>query len=164
MRSSSIAVATACALGLAGCVTSVNDDDLHSRLLTLDTHLDTPIHFKRTGWSFGDRHAYPTDLAQLDLPRMADGNLDGGFFVIFTDQGPLTAEGYAAARAFALKRSGEIDTAISGFPDRILPARKAADAVRINAQGKLIAFKSIENSYPLGEDLALLGTFHGAGR
>ena len=49
---------------------------------------------------------------------MADGNLDGGFFVIFTDQGPLTPEGYAAAREFALKRSGEIDTTIARFSDR----------------------------------------------
>ena len=38
-----------------------------------------------------------TDLSQLDIPRMKDGNLDGGFFVIYTAQGPLTAEGYQNA-------------------------------------------------------------------
>lgn len=155
--------AASCALGLAGCTTAPPIKDLHSRVLTLDTHLDTPIHFRRSGWSFGDRHDHATDLAQLDLPRMADGNLDGGFFVIFTDQGPLTPEGFAAARAFALKRSGEIDTTIARFPDRILPARQAGDAGRIAEQHKLIAFKSIENSYPLGEDLDLLRKFHGKG-
>ena len=163
MRSYLAGFSTACALSLAGCTTTADTKDLHARLLTLDTHLDTPVHFKRAGWSFGDRHDHATDLAQLDLPRMADGNLDGGFFVIFTDQGPLTPEGYAAARQFAVRRSGEIDTTIARFSDRILPAHHAVDAGRIDAQGKLIAFKSIENSYPLGEDLDLLGEFHRQG-
>ena len=163
MRAYLARFATVCALGLAGCMTTAPAKDLHSRLLTLDTHLDTPIHFSRSGWSFGDRHDHATDLAQLDLPRMADGNLDGGFFVIFTDQGPLTSAGYAAARQFALKRSAEIDTTIELFADRITPARHAADAGRIDARGKLIAFKSIENSYPLGEDLDLLREFHRQG-
>lgn len=158
-----VGFATVCAAGLAGCMTTAPAKDLHSRLLTLDTHLDTPIHFGRSGWSFGDRHDHANDLAQLDLPRMADGNLDGGFFVIFTDQGPLTSAGYAAARQFALKRSGEIDTTIGRFSDRITPARDSADAARINDRGKLIAFKSIENSYPLGEDLDLLREFQRQG-
>ena len=137
--------------------------DLHGRLRTLDTHLDTPLHFTREGWSFGDRHDLATDLSQLDLPRMADGNLDGGFFVIYTGQGPLTAAGYAAARAFGLRRSDEIDRTIARFPNRIVPARTAADARRAIAAGKLIAFKSMENSYPLGEDLSLLAEFHRRG-
>ena len=95
---------------------------------------------------------------------MADhGNLDGGFFVIFTNQGPLTVEGYAAARDFALKRSDEIDATITRLSDRIGPALTPADARRLDAVGKLIAFKSIENSYPLGEDLSLLGEFYRRG-
>ena len=163
MRTYLAGIALACGLGLAGCTTTGPPNDLHARLLTLDTHLDTPIHFRRAGWSFGDRHDHATDLAQLDLPRMADGNLDGGFFVIFTDQGPLTPDGYAAAREFALRRSGEIDTTIARFSDRILPAREAAGASRVAVKGKLVAFKSIENSYPLGENLDLLGEFHRQG-
>lgn len=137
--------------------------DLHSRLLTLDTHLDTPVHFSRPGWSFGDRHDLAHDVVQLDIPRMADGNLDGGFFAIFTKQGPLTPEGYAAARDFAFKRSDEIDAMVARFADRIGPARTPADARRLAAQGKLVAFKSIENSYPLGEDLTLLAEFYRRG-
>ena len=150
---------------LSSCATTpTSRGDLHASLLTLDTHLDTPVHFARAGWSFGERHDYANDLAQLDLPRMADhGNLDGGFFVIFTDQGPLTLESYAAAREFALKRSDEIDATITRFSDRIGPALTPADARRLDAVGKLIAFKSIENSYPLGEDLSLLGEFYRRG-
>lgn len=133
--------------------------DLHGRLLTLDMHLDTPALFDRPGWDFGAAHDPAADLAQVDLPRMEAGALDGGFFVIYTDPGPLTAEGYAAALAFARQRSDAIDRVIARHPARILPARTAADAERIARGGKLIAFKSIENSYPLGEDLALLAEF-----
>jgi len=136
---------------------------LHSRMLVLDTHLDTPLHFDRQGWNFADRHALATDLSQLDLPRMKDGNLDGGFFAIYTDQGPLTAEGYAAALAHARKRSDAIDRMIADNGSVIGAARSAEDARRLDKEGKLIAFKSIENSYPLGEDLSLLSEFYDKG-
>jgi membrane dipeptidase len=137
--------------------------EVHKGLLVLDTHLDTAINFDRPGWSFGDRHTPENDLVQLDLPRMADGNLDGGFFSIYTAQGPLTPAGYADALAFARKRSDTIDRVISENAAAISPALTAGDAERLAAGGKLIAFKSIENSYPLGEDLGLLQEFYDRG-
>lgn len=136
---------------------------IHKGLLVLDTHLDTPINFERPGWDFGDRHTLANDLVQLDLPRMADGNLDGGFFAIYTASGPLTAKGYADALAFARHRSDVIDREIAEHPDMIAPARTADDAERLAKEGKLIAFKSMENSYPLGEDLSLLEDFYNRG-
>jgi len=136
---------------------------LHSRLLTLDTHLDTPMHFERAAWNFADRHDLATDLSQLDIPRMKDGNLDGGFFAIYTEQGPLTAEGYAAALAHARKRSDEIDRMIADNAGVIGAARTADDAQRLDREGKLVAFKSMENSYPLGLDLSLLKEFYERG-
>jgi len=156
------------ATALAACSTGEDkpkaaEAPLHSRMLVLDTHLDTPLHFERAGWSFADRHALADDMAQLDIPRMKDGNLDGGFFAIYTDQGPLTAKGYADALAFARKRSDLIDKTIAANSAAIAPALTAADAVRLNKEGKLIAFKSMENSYPLGEDLSLLKEFYDKG-
>lgn len=135
----------------------------HADMLVLDTHLDTPLHFEREEWSFADRHELAADLVQLDIPRMKDGALDGGFFVIYTEQGPLTPDGYADALAFARERSDLIDRVIAENSEAIAPALTAEDARRLNAEGKLIAFKSIENSYPLGEDLSLLREFHEQG-
>ena len=48
---------------LAGCATtpppSTRDAaSLHKRLLSLDTHLDVPIHFGRPGWDFGARQSF----------------------------------------------------------------------------------------------------------
>jgi membrane dipeptidase len=136
---------------------------LHQRLLTLDTHLDTPVYFSRPDWSFGDRHRYEDDLAQVDLGRMDEGDLDGGFFVIYTSQGPLSAEGYAAAREFAFKRADEIHTTLAKFADRIEIATGSGDAARLDRAGKRFGYISIENSYPLGEDLSLLGEFYRRG-
>ena len=163
-----LAASTLATTTLAGCAAQGDRPQeaaapLHSRMLVLDTHLDTPIHFARQGWSFGDRHTHADDLVQLDIPRMKDGDLDGGFFVIYTEQGAVTAKGYADALTFARKRSDLIDATIIKHADIISPARTVADAQRLSREGKLIAFKAIENSYPLGEDLSLLREFYDKG-
>jgi membrane dipeptidase len=136
---------------------------IHEQLLVLDTHLDTPAVLERAGWDFGDHHHYAWDLSQVDLPRMQAGGLDGGFFVIYTPQGPLTPEGFAAARASALGRAAAIQRMVAAYPDDMGLATTAADAERLAAGGKRIVFQSIENSYPLGSDLSMLHSFHALG-
>lgn len=136
---------------------------LHDGFLTLDTHLDTPEHFARQGWSMLDRHVVTEDGTQVDLPRMKAGGLDGGFFVIYTDQGALTAEGYRKARDFALNRATEIREMVAAHPDQFELAYTAEDAARINKAGKIFVFQSIENSWPMGEDLSLMETFYKTG-
>ncbi|QIG82032.1 membrane dipeptidase [Sphingosinithalassobacter tenebrarum] len=165
--------ATFAALLLAGCATTpsktsadVSRDQaraVHDRLLVLDTHLDTPMHFQRPGWDFGAPHDPATDLVQVDMVRMEAGDLDGGFFVIYTDQGPLTGQGYADALAFARARSDLIDSTLAKYPERIVPVTTAEEARAAAAQDKLIAFKSIENSYPLGLDLSHMKEFYDRG-
>ena len=136
---------------------------LHERILTLDTHLDTPVNLGRPGWSFAERHRFDDSITQLDLPRMKQGGLDGGFFVIYTEQGPLTAEGYAAAKAHAWRRAAWIRAMVRENRQQMELAFTPADARRIARTGKRIVFQSIENSYPLGETVATLKDFHEAG-
>ena len=81
--------------GPANTATAHDPASVHARVLTLDTHLDTPVHFERAGWNFGEQHSFATDLSHVDIPRMRQGGLDGGFFVLYTPQGPLTDAGYA---------------------------------------------------------------------
>jgi len=142
---------------------SKKDWALHEKVLTLDTHLDTPEHFARKGWSMLDRHAVTQDGTQVDLPRMDAGGLDGGFFVIYTGQGALTAEGHRGARDFALERATEIREMVAAHPDKFELAYTADDAERINKAGKKFVFQSIENSWPMGEDLTLMQTFYATG-
>ena len=135
----------------------------HERMVVLDTHLDIPARWDDGTWDFGVRHRYDWDLTQVDLPRMEEGGLDGGFFVIYTGQGELTPEGYRQGRDAALVRAVAIRRVIGENHDRIGLALDAGDAERLLAEGKRVAFISMENSWPLGEDLSLLTTFHRLG-
>lgn len=139
------------------------DRQLHERILTLDSHLDTPVLFERPGWNFNEWHNVDFDNSQVDIPRMEQGGLDGGVFVIYTAQGPTTPEGYAAARDAALMRAIAIQRVVAANPDKLALATTAADAERLHREGKRIVYQSIENSYPLGTDLTLLGLFHQLG-
>jgi membrane dipeptidase len=135
----------------------------HEAMLVLDTHLDTPAMLEKPGWEFGDHHHYDWDRSQVDLPRMEAGGLDGGFFVIYTPQGPVTPEGYASARDHALGRAAAIQRMVAAHPDKLGFATTAADAARLSAAGKRIVYQSIENSYPLGSDLSMLDSFYKLG-
>lgn len=154
-------------LATAGCTTMpstpLDAEAVHRELLVLDTHLDTPLNFGRPGWDFAEAHTLANDIAQVDLGRMAAGNLDGGFFVVYTEQGELTDAGYRDALAFARRRSDTIDQELARHPGLIRPVTTAAQAEALAAQGLLFGFKSIENSYPLGEDVSLLQEFFDRG-
>ena len=137
---------------------------IHQRLMTLDTHLDTPAFFDTVrGYDITARHNVERDGSQVDYPRMVEGGLDGGFWVIYMPQGPLTAEGYRTIRDTALIRAMSIQKMVAAHPDKFELALTSADAARINAEGKKIVYVSIENSYELGEDLSLLDTFYKLG-
>jgi membrane dipeptidase len=136
---------------------------LQNRLITLDTHMDSPMNFARPGWDIMQAHTYQNDLSQLDYPRMVEGGLDGGFFAVFTPQGPRTPQAFAAARDFAIMRAVEIREMVARHSDHFALALRADDASRIKRAGKRIVFISMENSYPLGKDLTLLKTFYDLG-
>lgn len=136
---------------------------LHQRLLTLDSHLDTPASIDLPGWSIEEGHEVHSDYTQVDLPRMKKGGLDGGFWAIYTPQGPLTVEGFRKARDFALLRGLSIREMVAADPANFQLALEAKDAAPIAAAGKRIVYMSMENAYPLGEDISLLRTFHDMG-
>jgi len=147
------------ATALVGCDTGKSHEDL----LTLDSHLDTPLVLDRKGFDIGRRHDWQTDYAQVDLPRMKEGGLDGGFWVIYTAQGPLTKDAYAKALAHARQRNRVVDDMVQKLGNDFAPATNSADAARIAASGKRVVYKSIENAYPLGTNIDLLDEFYAAG-
>ena len=67
---------------------------IHDRILTLDTHDDINVKY------FTDSLNYTMDTeTQVNLPKMQAGGLDVAWFIVYTGQGDLSAEGYAAAAA-----------------------------------------------------------------
>lgn len=137
---------------------------IHNRILTLDTHLDTPAFFDTVrGYDIMERHDVDRDGTQVDYPRMVEGGLDGGFWVIYMAQGPLTLEGYREIRDTALIRAVSIHKMVAAHPDKFELALTSSDAARIHAAGKKVVYIAMENSYELGEDLSLLDTFYKLG-
>jgi len=137
--------------------------DLHKRLLVLDSHLDTPALFHDATYTFSKRGSWEQDHTQVDLPRMEEGGLDGGFWVIYQPQGPLIADSYAAAFTDAILRQSAIREFAAKYSNDVELAFTAEDAERIGRSGKKVVFQSMENAYPLGENVALLRTFYAGG-
>ncbi len=137
--------------------------ELHQRLMVLDSHLDTPAYFHTAEYDFSRRGNFDEDGTHVDLPRMNEGGLDGGFWVIFTTQGQLDKTSYVAARTIALMRQAAIREFAAKYSEDVELAFTADDAERISAAGKKIVFQSMENAYPLGEDVSLIEAFYAGG-
>jgi membrane dipeptidase len=136
---------------------------VHEAAVVLDTHFDTPANLGRPGWSILDRHDAVRDGSQVDLPRMIEGGVDGGFFAVFTPQGPRGAAGNAAARDHALYRASEIREMVARHSDRFALALTADDPARILAARKRFVFMSMENGSPVAGDLSLMQAFYRLG-
>jgi membrane dipeptidase len=136
---------------------------VHERVLTIDTHVDTPTFLLRNGWDIGVGHHPEDDFSQVDIPRMDQGALDAAFFAVYLDQGPLDRAGYEGAHRRAIMKAVAIREAIAKHSDKLGLALTADDAARIAASGRHAIYMSMENAYPVGRDLALLPAFHALG-
>ena len=136
---------------------------IHRDAIVLDTHFDTPANFHQPGWDMLDRHDYKIDGSQVDLPRMIEGGVDGGFFAIFTPQGARGPEGNAKARDFALVRATEIHEMVAKHGAQFAIATHADDVPAILAAHKRFVFISMENGSPVAGDITLLQAFYALG-
>lgn len=120
---------------------------LHDDILTLDTHIDIPLTYMNEIDPSG-----PTDL-QVDLPKLQKGNLDSGFWIVYTPQGYLNEKAYAAALGIAEIRNNAIHALTKKHSDYFELALKANDVSRIVSNGKHAVLIGMENAFPLGESL-----------
>jgi len=132
---------------------------IHERVITLDTHVDFNVD------NFTPEKNYTMDLStQVTLPKMKEGGLDVAWFIVYTGQGPLTEEGYAAAYENADAKFKAIHRLAEEFaPDQIDIALTSDDVRRIAGEGKLVAMIGVENAYPVGTDLSRIEEFYNRG-
>ncbi|MFQ6109044.1 MAG: dipeptidase [Candidatus Aminicenantales bacterium] len=138
--------------------------EIHERVLTADTHCDTPSLMLRGGFDIGERHE-PGGIrsGQVDLPRMKQGGLDAAFFAVYVRQGERTAEGYREARERASKLLNIIHKMGADYPQLVGLATTPEDAYRLEKEGKRAVFIGMENGYPIGRDLSLLEEYYRRG-
>lgn len=132
---------------------------IHHRILTLDSHCDTPMFFDQ------DIHFEQRDPRILvDLHKMTEGGLDASIMVAYIPQGERTPEGNAAATAYADKQLHRVQQMVRSVNDgssaaSIALARTPADLYRLKAEGRKAIMLGIENAYAIGHDLSLVRHF-----
>jgi len=126
-----------------------------NKIITIDTHDDINTMY------FKDSLNYTMDTdTKLNLPKMIAGGLDVAWLVVYTAQGELNDEGYAAAMENAIDKFDAIDRLVNKYaPSQIELALTSADVRRIHAKGKKVAMIGVENAYPMGLDTSNVRKF-----
>jgi membrane dipeptidase len=139
--------------------------DIHFRVLTVDSHCDTPHQLIREDWNIGERHNLDEGgiWSWIDFPRMKEGGLDAEFFAVYVEQGERNPEGYAQAREKADRLLDAIHRMGEDYQDLVEIATTPDDAYRLEKEGKIAAFIGMENGYPIGLDLSLIEYFYNRG-
>lgn len=124
--------------------------ELHRKIISIDTHTDSPLDFKGT-YSIGNRGQY-----QVDIPKMREGYLDAQYLACWVKQGELTPSG-------RLKAKNRIDELIESIYQQVERnyescgiARTTHDIYKLKSEGKKAFLIGIENGYALGKDLNLI--------
>jgi len=138
-------------------------DEIHKKVLTIDTHTDTPWALLSGDFDLSERHDYKKDRSRVDFPRMKEGGLDAVFMASFVGQGDRDEKGFESAFHKAMI---QIDSIHSHLSSRTIIAKIAYtpnDAYRFEKEGKRIVFIGIENGYPVGKNIENIQIFYNKG-
>ncbi|MBN2316871.1 MAG: dipeptidase [Sedimentisphaerales bacterium] len=136
---------------------------IHAEVLTIDTHVDTPMKLLRPNFDFGQHHDPRTTGSKVDLPRMEEGGLDAVFFAVYIPQGPRTPQGNQRAKEQAIQRFDAINQTIDAHSTHLELARTPEDAYSIEKSGKRAIYIGIENGYAMGNDISLIQHYYDLG-
>ena len=132
---------------------------IHLQVTTLDTHDDINVKF------FTDSLNYSQNTnTQVNLPKMEQGALDVAWFIVYTGQGELNAEGYKKAAANAQAKFDAIHRLVDEYaPKKIGLATSSKEVKNLVKSGKKVAMIGVENAYPLGKDLTEVKRYYDLG-
>lgn len=130
---------------------------LHRRILTLDSHCDTPMFFGQDV-----RLDRRDPKLCVDFCKMREGHLDASIMVAYLPQGPRDPETYRQVTAETHRLLDEIERRVQAAPGVALAA-SPADLYRNKAEGLLSIMRGIENGYAIGRDLHNIEDFRRKG-
>ena len=131
---------------------------LHNRILTLDSHCDTPMFFDQQ-INFASRN--PKIL--VDLHKMTEGHLDATIMVAYLEQQGLTDEDLLAATAKADRILSEIEAMVARSNQYVSIAYTPTDLYRLKAERKKAIMLGIENGYAIGREIRNVERFRNRG-
>ncbi len=113
---------------------------MHSRILTLDTHCDTPMFFPQNVLF---DHRDPRIL--VDLHKMDEGRQDATIMVAYLPQNPAAGDPASHAKAYADSIFDKIENIVAGNSNYISIARTPADLWTNKHEGRKSIMLGIEN-------------------
>lgn len=131
--------------------------ELHQRIVTLDSHTDTPMIFPGH-FNIGEKQG-----GKVNLPFMEEGRIDAAFMVAYIPQGERDEASLAKATAYAEERLKEVIRQEQLNPTRMGIARTPDDLLRLKQIGKKAIFLGIENGYALGKEVNNVRKFRDMG-
>lgn len=131
---------------------------IHESILSVDTHTDTPLDFKR-GSSLGK----PIPGAQVSLRKMQQGHLDSQSLAAWLAQGSNDAASLKSAVAKADALIDLIYADVAKYPEACGIVTSSAEARQLKAEGRKAFFIGIENGYGIGNDLSNIERFYNRG-
>lgn len=137
--------------------------EIHHRVLTLDTHADTPLRMIEPGFDMSERHDPNETGSKVDYPRMKEGGLDAIFFAAFVAQDIRNDDGNSRAKALCHQMIDSVLVSIERNSDLVGLAVNPEDAYALEKEGKRAIYIGIENGYPIGEDLSNIEAFYNKG-
>ncbi len=121
----------------------------HSRVLSLDTHCDTPMFFHLNP-DFGTRD--PRIL--VDIPKMTEGHLDATIMVAYLKQQERDDASLLAATAKANRILTQIEEMVAKNCTRCDIAYTPDNLFRLKHEGKKAIMLGVENGYAIGKDIS----------
>ncbi|MDE5998738.1 MAG: gamma-glutamyl-gamma-aminobutyrate hydrolase family protein [Bacteroidaceae bacterium] len=131
---------------------------LHDKILTLDSHCDTPMFFSQ-GINFASRD--PKVL--VDLHKMADGHLDATIMAAYLEQQERDEASLENATAKANQILTQIEEMAAQNCTAVDIAYTPADLWRLKREGKRAIMLGIENGYAIGKDIRNVQAFRQRG-
>lgn len=131
---------------------------LHSKILTLDSHCDTPMFFPQ-GINFAARD--PKIL--VDLHKMTEGHLDASIMVAYLEQQERDEASLENATAKANQILTQIEEMVAKNCTAVDIAYTPDDLWRLKKAGKKAIMLGVENGYAIGKDIANVEAFRKRG-
>ncbi len=131
---------------------------LHTKIITLDSHCDTPMFFPQ-GINFASRD--PKIL--VDLHKMTEGHLDASIMVAYLEQQERDEASLQNATAKANQILTQIEEMVAKNCTAIDIAYTPDDLWRLKRAGKRAIMLGIENGYAIGNDIHNVEAFRQRG-
>ena len=132
--------------------------EIHSRIVTLDSHCDTPMLFEQ-GYRLEER----SDIALVDLHKMDEGGLDAVTMVAYIPQGARDENALATATRSADSLLSGIAVQVERNNGYVALCDSPDKVYRCKQEGKKVIMRGIENGYAIGKDIANISRYRDMG-